>query len=107
MSPWAAAASLPFAPEIVLPALRHYHAIGLKNGNPYGFTASYNPTFAADGEPGWMSPDHVGINQGPIPLMIENYRSDFLWRLMRACRPVVTGLKRAGFTGGWLETVRS
>jgi hypothetical protein len=103
LSPWAAAASLPFAPEIVMPALRHFHAIGLKNGNPYGFTASYNPTFAADGEPGWVAPDHVGINQGPIPLMIENHRSDFLWRLMRSCRPIVTGLKRAGFTGGWLE----
>ncbi|MBN9241755.1 MAG: hypothetical protein J0I98_03060 [Mesorhizobium sp.] len=106
LSPWAAAASLPFAPEIVMPALRHYHAIGLKTGNPYGFTASYNPTFAA-GDPGWMSPDHVGINQGPIPLMIENHRSDFLWRLMRSCRPIVTGLKRAGFTGGWLDAVSS
>ena len=73
---------------------------------PYGFTASYNPTFAG-GDPGWMSPDHVGINQGPIPLMIENHRSDFLWRLMRSCRPVVTGLKRAGFTGGWLDPVSS
>jgi hypothetical protein len=34
--------------------------------------------------------------------MIENYRSEFLWRLMRTCPAIVTGLRRAGFTGGWL-----
>jgi hypothetical protein len=80
LSPWAAITSLPFAPEIVLPALRHFHQIDLQEGNPYSFTASFNPTIAAaDGRScGWVSPHHVGINQGPIALMIENYRSDFL-----------------------------
>jgi hypothetical protein len=104
LSPWAVAASLPFAPEIVLPALRYFHDIDLKDANPYGFRASFNPTLAAaDGHPhGWVSPDHVGINQGPIALMIENHRSDFLWRLMRACPYVANGLRRAGFAGGWL-----
>jgi hypothetical protein len=104
ISPWATVASLPFAPEIVLPALRHFHEIGLKDDHRYGFTASFNPTFAEEhGHPhGWQSPDHVGINQGPIALMIENHRSDFLWRLMRACPYVANGLRRAGFAGGWL-----
>ena len=104
LSPWAAIASLPFAPEIVLPALRHFHEIDLHEGNPYGFTASFNPTIAAaDGRSrGWVSPDHVGINQGPIALMIENYRSDFLWQLMRRVPAISTGLRRAGFSGGWL-----
>jgi hypothetical protein len=104
LSPWAAITSLPFAPEIVLPALRHFHEIDLHHGNPYGFTASFNPTIAAaDGRScGWVSPDHVGINQGPIALMIENYRSDFLWRLMRRVPAIATGLRRAGFSGGWL-----
>lgn len=104
LSPWAAITSLPFAPEIVLPALRHFHEIDLHQGNPYGFTASFNPTIAAaDGRPcGWVSPDHVGINQGPIALMIENYRSDFLWRLMRRVPAIAAGLRRAGFSGGWL-----
>ncbi|TPO08746.1 hypothetical protein FJ987_23235 [Mesorhizobium sp. CU2] len=104
LSPWAAVASLPFAPEIVLPTLRYFHEIDLHDGNPYGFTASFNPTVAdAGGRPcGWMSPDHVGINQGPIALMIENYRSDFLWRLMRGVPAILTGLRRAGFSGGWL-----
>ena len=51
---------------------------------------------------GWTSPYHFGINLGPVVLMCENYRSDFLWRLMRACPYAVTGLRRAGFTKGWL-----
>ncbi|MET3594481.1 hypothetical protein ABID26_003889 [Mesorhizobium shonense] len=104
VSPWAAITSLPFAPEIVLPALSHFHEIDLQAGNPYGFTASFNPTIAAaDGRAcGWVSPDHIGINQGPIALMIENYRSDFLWRLMRGVPAIATGLHRAGFSGGWL-----
>lgn len=104
ISPWATVASLPFAPEIVLPALRHFHEIDLKNDHRYGFTASFNPTLADEhGHPhGWQSPDHVGINQGPIALMIENYRSDFIWKLMRACPHVVRGLRRAGFSSGWL-----
>ncbi len=103
LSPWAAITSLPFAPEIVLPALRHFHEIDLHEGNPYGFTASFNPTIAANGRAcGWVSPHHVGINQGPIALMIENYRSEFLWELMRGVPAIRRGLRRAGFSGGWL-----
>ena len=55
-----------------------------------------------EGDGGWVSPWHFGINEGPIVLMIENYRTDFLWRLMRSCPYLVAGLRRAGFTGGWL-----
>ena len=69
LSPWAAIASLPFAPEIVSAgAASHFHDIDLTNGNPYGFTASFNPTLeAADARAcGWTCADHVGINQGPI-----------------------------------------
>lgn len=104
ISPWATVASLPFAPEIVLPALRHFHYLGLKDDHRYGFTASFNPTLGGTDENprGWQSPEHVGINQGPIALMIENYRSDFLWKLMRGCPYIAAGLRRAGFSGGWL-----
>ena len=34
--------------------------------------------------------------------MIENYRTEFLWDLMKKCPYVVNGLRRAGFSGGWL-----
>ena len=47
---------------------------------------------------------HFALDQGPVILMIENYRSGLIWRLMRSCPFVVRGLKRAGFTGGWLGT---
>ena len=102
VSPWAAIASLPFAPEIVLPVLRYYHEIDLKDDNPYGFVASYNPTLTGRHHTGWVSPDHVGINQGPIPVMIENHWTGLIWNLMRQSPYIVTGLRRAGFTGGWL-----
>ena len=50
----------------------------------------------------WITPFHFGIDQGPVVLMIENYRSGPLWNIMRRCDPFVTGLRRAGFRGGWL-----
>lgn len=100
-------ASLPFAPEIVLPAI-HFcvHQAKLKESNAYGLKAAFNPTHP--GEPGnpfgwWVSPWHFGLNEGPVVLMIENYRSDMLWRLMRDCSYIQKGLRQAGFTGGWLS----
>ena len=107
LAPWAVVASLPFAPEIVLEALHHcIHQAKLTQFNAYGFKAAFNPTHP--GEPGnsygwWVSPWHFGLNQGPIVLMIENYLTGLPWRLMRSCAPVIAGLRRAGFTGGWLE----
>ena len=105
VAPWAVVASLPFAPEIVLPTIDHLvHHLKLKVGNPYGFKATFNPTYPEkSGRPnGWVSPWHYGINQGPIVPMIENYWTGLVWRLMRGCPYIVTGLRRAGFAGGWL-----
>jgi hypothetical protein len=105
IAPWSMVASLPFAPEIVLPGIDYLvHWVDLKKNNPYGFKATFNPTYPdKSGNPyGWVSPWHYGINQGPINPMVENYRTGLLWRLMRDCPYVVTGLRRAGFTGGWL-----
>ena len=105
IAPWAVVASLPFAPEIVMPAIDYLvHQLDLKVGNQYGFKATFNPTYPdrRSNPNGWVSPFHYGINQGPIIPMIENYRTGLLWRLMRDCPYVVTGLRRAGFTGGWL-----
>jgi len=106
LAPWALVASLPFAPEIVLPALHHcIHQIKLTEFNSYGFKASFNPSHP--GEPGnpygwWVSPWHFGLNQGPIILMIENYRTGLLWHLMRKCPYIAGGLRHAGFRGGWI-----
>ena len=105
LAPWAVVASLPFAPEIVLPALQYFDDLNLRVANPYGYKATFNPTFSGESANarGWVSPWHLGLNQGPIVLMIENYRSGLLWRLMRQCPYLVRGLRRAGFSGGWLE----
>ena len=106
VAPWAVAASLPFAPEIVLPALLHFQDAHPQVNGEYCFKCSINLSFSDEADSGshtgWTSRYHFGINVGPVVLMCENHRSDFLWRLMRTCPYVVTGLQRAGFTGGWL-----
>jgi hypothetical protein len=105
LAPWAVVSSLPFAPDIVLPVIDYaIHEIKLTERNPYGFKASFNPTYPnKSGDPyGWVSPWHYGLNQGPIVLMIENHRTGLLWRLMRSCPYIISGLRRAGFDGGWL-----
>ena len=106
LAPWAVVASLPFAPEIVLPTLDYcIHQAKLTEFNSYGFKASFNPShpgLAGNPYGWWVSPWHFGLNQGPIVLMIENYRTGFLWQLMRNCPYIVDGLRRAGFSGGWL-----
>jgi hypothetical protein len=104
--------SVPFAPEFAVPALI---AIREKYGDNlftnYGFVDSYNPTFQLPITPhhgkvvagvGWFDTDYLGIDQGPIIAMIENYRSDLIWKTMRKNPYIVAGLKKAGFTGGWL-----
>lgn len=113
LAPWAVAASLPFAPEVVLPSLKRINTNFPEMTSEYGFKCSYNPTFTntarrnrgqrtvAKGK-GWVSEGYYGLDQGPIVMMIENYRSGMLWRLLRRCPFVVTGLRRAGFRGGWL-----
>lgn len=118
ITPMAAAASLPFAPEVVLPAIREMkEAHGEHVWGLYGFLDAFNPTFTRADVPtplgkvvpgkGWYATNYLGIDQGPIVLMIENQRSGLLWRLMRTSTPIVTGLRRAGFTGGWLEEAPS
>jgi len=105
IAPWAVIASLPFAPDIVMPAIRHFvDEVHLDEPRPYGFRASFNPSYPVPeaSDVGWVSPWHFGLNQGPIVLMIENYRTGLAWKLMRQCPYLVTGLRRAGFRGGWL-----
>ena len=106
LAPWALVASLPFAPEIVLPTLDYFiNHLNLKTKDRLGFKATFNPTHPDRSENpfGWVSPWQFGLNQGPIVLMIENYRSGLPWRLMRSSPYVIRGLRRAGFTGGWLD----
>jgi hypothetical protein len=104
IAPWAAVTSLPFAPEIVLPALQYFNDLYPEMTSKYGFKCSFNPTFSVedDSGKGWISKGYYGLDQGPVVLMIENYRTGFFWELMKRCPYIIDGLRRAGFKGGWL-----
>lgn len=105
LAPWAVVASLPFAPEIVFPTIDHFNRLRLCEVNPYGFKASFNPSFPVEHRhaSGWVSPYHFGINEGPTVIMVENYRTGLIWQLLRQCPYITLGMRRADFTGGWLE----
>lgn len=99
ISPWAVIASLPFAPEIVLPTARHaIERLNLKK-HRYGLDASFNPTFPewTRNHHGWISPWIFGLNQGPIILTIENFQTGLIWKLTRQCPYIAKGLEQAGF----------
>jgi hypothetical protein len=108
LAPCSAIASLPFAPDQVLPLIYNLKRLGYCERDSDGFGKTINLTFPAgagkSGERGWISARTYGIAQGPVVLMLENHRSDLVWRLMRGCPYVVEGLRRAGFTGGWLDS---
>lgn len=112
--PSAAGGSIVFAPELVVPtllAMKEDH--GDRLYREYGFVDALNPTFrlAAEVQHGWVDPEHgwydvdyLGIDQGPIVAMIENWRTGLIWETMKKNPHVVRGLRRAGFAGGWLDT---
>ena len=106
IAPTAAGGSIPFAPEICLATLESiYNTFGNKVYREYGFIDAFNPsyTWGKGNEHGWFDVDYIGIDQGPILLMLENYRTGFIWTLMKRNPYIRDGLIKAGFTGGWLE----
>jgi hypothetical protein len=104
LAPWVVLASLPFAPEIVIPTVRAMAGLELGMTKRYGFKPSFNQTYAVPDSPTgwWVTPYHFGIDQGPVALMIENYRTGLIWNITRRSPYITAGLRRAGFTGGWL-----
>ena len=113
LTPMAVGASIPFAPEITIPALKAiYEQYGEYLYTEYGFLDSFNPSFRYNVTPetgkvvngvGWIASDYLGIDQGPMFAMIENYRSELIWDTMKKNPYIRRGLLRAGFSGGWLE----
>ena len=101
----AVVSSLVFAPEIALPAVRRLLARGAAAGDGRVRASGYNDTVKAaspGAAAGWVSPGMFGLDQGMIVLMLENFRTGLVWRLMRGSAPIRRGLQRAGFDGGWL-----
>jgi hypothetical protein len=114
IAPTAAMASYPFAPVEVTSALKTMKArYGRDIYTQWGFLDSFNPTLTEREGPlqhgrivpglGWVNGDYLGIDQGPIVVMIENGRSELVWRHMHGEPNLKRGLQRAGFTGGWLD----
>ena len=111
LAPTAAIGSIAFAPAIVVPAIAAMkHRYGKYIYDRYGFVDAFNPSFhgtATSGRVvpgfGWADTQQLGIDQGPILLMIENWRSGLVWKVMKKNPYIRVGLSRAGFTGGWLE----
>jgi len=112
IAPTAAASSIAFAPEIAIPAIREMSTrYGANLYSTYGFLDAFNPTLRGSEQlkhgrvipaVGWFDIDYLGIDEGAVVAMIENYRSGLVWKVMRKNAHVVRGLKRAGFAGGWL-----
>lgn len=112
LAPYAAGGSIAFAPEIVIPALQAIQARYPHTWGRYGFFDAFNPSFTATDvklthgriEPGkgWVDTDMLGIDQGPLLAMMGNHRGELIWSVMRKNKHLVNGLRRAGFTGGWL-----
>ena len=103
INPCAAVAALPFAPELSLSALRHFCARYPDMVQDSRLPSGFNPTVGGDNPAGWVSEGYFGLDQGIIVLMIENYRSGLVWKLIRRCPYIEHGLRRAGFQGGWLS----
>lgn len=93
ISPTAALSSLPYAPDLVMPVIKHfYRDLGDRLWGPYGFYDAFSE------QEDWFPKRYLAIDQGPIVVMIENYRSALLWDLFMSCDEVKAGLKKLGFT---------
>ena len=88
-------------------ALHHFRELPGGAASDQGILRSFNRSFACpDGsDEDWVASEDLGLDQGPVVLMIENHQSGLLWRLMRECPAIVNGLRRAGFDRGWLTSV--
>ena len=95
IAPTAALSAFPYTPEYSMKALKHfYYDLGDKIWSEYGFVDGFNET------KNWYAKSHLAIDQGPIIVMIENYRTGLLWKLFMSCDEVKKGLGRLDFKAG-------
>jgi hypothetical protein len=98
VSPTAALASLPYAPDAVMPVLRHFLAhLGDRIWGRYGFVDAFCE------QRNWYADTYLAIDQGPIVIMMENHRSGLLWKLFMSVPEVQAGLRRLDFHSPWLD----
>jgi len=86
----------------VMPTLRHWTFSRPELWSDHGFKDAYNPSFDTSKPSGWIGSETLAIDQGPIVMMLENYRTGFFWSLNAKNKVLTDGLSRAGFAGAWL-----
>ncbi len=104
IAPTAAISAIPFVPELSIPTIRYWlKERPLLFSDDGGFADAFNPSFDLTRKDGWICRHRLGIDQGPILLMLENWRSGLVWSVMRKDIALRNGLIKAGFRGGWLQ----
>lgn len=92
IAPTAALSAFPYTPEYSMAALKHYYySMGNKIWGAYGFTDAFCE------RKNWYATSYLAIDEGPIIVMIENYRTGLLWKLFMSCPEVQDGLTKLGF----------
>ncbi len=92
IAPYGPLSSLPFAPEIVLPTIRSINIkYGQKLWGKYGYYDSFNPTAK------WIDDDFLGIDEGPMLIMIENFRTGMVWNYVMKDPIIQKGLNKLGY----------
>jgi hypothetical protein len=92
ITPTAALSSFPYTPSESMRALKHfYYRLGNRLWDEYGFRDAFSPTSE------WWAGSFLAIDQGPIIVMIENYRTQLIWDLFMSAPEVRSGLTRLGF----------
>ncbi len=98
IAPTAAISSLPYTPQESMKALKFfYYKLGDKLWKDYGFVDAFSLKEL------WFADSFLAIDQGPIILMIENYRTGLIWNLLTSCPEVKSGMKKLGFTAPYLN----
>jgi hypothetical protein len=92
ISPTAALSSFPYTPEKSMNVLKFLYQ------EADSLVGEYGPYDAFSFEEDWYLPRYLAIDQGPIPVMIENHRTGLLWDLFMSCPEVQEGLTKLGFT---------
>ncbi len=93
ITPTAALSSFPYTPVESMRALKHfYYKLGDRTWGNYGFYDAFNPT------EDWYGRTYLAIDQGPIVVMLENYRTGLLWNLFMSAPEVQQGLTKLGFS---------
>ena len=98
ISPTAALSSMPYTPKYSIQAMNHWYTdMKDKSFGPFGFYDAFSET------DNWFPKKYLAIDQGPMVVMMENYKSGLLWNLFMSCPEVKVGLRKLGFTSPYIK----